>query len=183
MTREDLFKILRPIVVSKTGVPVCILADPNATAPTGDYASIEPFSTISEIGTGGSSQIQVDAVDGDANYKDLEVTVKSSQEVTVSINFYRGDARDYAGKLKQADKFPSVHETMLINGLGWMRTGEVNNLTTLNQGRQEPRSQIYIYLRRMESAKETVQQIYSTSGTAYDEHNNVVASFVSESTE
>lgn len=180
MTREELFDILYPIIINKTGVAECILADPDETAPSGEYASIEPFSTISEIGTGGMTQEQVDAVDGDTNYKDLEVTIKSSQEVTVSINFYRGSARDHATRLKQADKFPSVHETMLVNGLGWMRTGEVNNLTTLNQGKQEPRSQIYIYLRRMESAKETVQQIYYSSGTVYDEFNNVVSSFDSE---
>jgi len=174
MTREELFEIMRPIVIAKTGVTECILADPNATAPSGDYAAIEPFSNISEVGTGGTSQEIINATDG-SGYKDIEVTVRSSQEVTVSVNFYRGDARNYASKLMQADKFPSTHETMLINGLGWMRTSEVNNLTALNQGRQEPRSQIYIYLRRMEVAKEAVNQIYSVEAILYDEFGRVVS--------
>lgn len=175
MTRLELFQILRPIVISKTGVPECILADQNEPAPSGEYATIG-FMPISEIGTGGHSYKEVDAVDGNINFKDLEVTVKSSQEVQVSVNFYRGNARDYAPKLKQADQFPSVHETMLINGLGWMRTSEVNNLTALNQAEQEPRAQIYIYLRRMESATETVQAIYTTSWEIENENGDVISS-------
>lgn len=176
MTRLELFQILRPIILSKTGVPECILADPNAPAPSGEYATIEPFSNISEIGIGGNTQEEVDAVDGNPAFKDLEITVKSSQEVQVSVNFYRGNARDYAPKLKQADQFPSVHETMLINGLGWMRTSEVNNLTTLNQAEQEPRAQIYIYLRRMESATETVQAIYIAPWESQNEDGDVISS-------
>ena len=172
MTREELFDILRPIVIAKTGVTECILADPNATAPSGEYAAIEPFSNISEVGTGGTYTETVDAEDG-SDYQDIEVTIRSSQEVTVSVNFYRGNARDYAPKLMQADKFPSTQETMLINGLGWMRTSEVNNLTSLNQGQQEPRAQLYIYLRRMESMSETVQQIYTVETQGADEYGTV----------
>ena len=177
MTREELFDILRPIIIAKTGVPECILADPNAPSPKGDYASIEPFSNIVEIGTGGQTQKEIDSADGNPNFKDIELTVKSSQEVQVSINFYRGNARDYAVKVNQIDKFPSVHEAMLINGLGWMRTGAVNNLTTLNQGNYEPRAQVDVFLRRMERATETVQSIYVVSGQAQDQYGNVLGEF------
>lgn len=175
MTREELFDILRPIIVSKTGVPECILADPDAPAPSGEYASVEPFSGITEIGTGGQTQREIDAVDGNPDFKDLEITVNSNQEVQVSVNFYRGNARDYAPKLKQSDKFPSTHETMLINGLGWMRTGPINNLTTLNQGRQEPRAQVDIFIRRVEKATETVQQIYSASWEGENEDGDTIS--------
>lgn len=176
MTREQLFDILRPIITSKTGVPECILADPNSPAPKGEYASIEPFSNIVEIGTGGQSQKEIPAVDGNPSFKDLEITIKSSQEVQVSINFYRGNARDFANKVCQLDKHPSTHETMLINGLGWMRTGSVNNLTTLNQARFEARAQVDVFLRRMETATDTVQQIYVMPWSIENEDGNEISS-------
>ncbi|AUR93275.1 tail-completion protein [Vibrio phage 1.186.O._10N.286.49.E3] len=175
MTREELFDILRPIIVSKTGVPECILADPNAPAPSGEYASLEPFSNIVEIGTGGQTQKEIDAVDGDPDFKDLEITIKSSQEVQVSINFYRGGARDFANKVLQLDKHPSTHETMLVNGLGWMRTGSVNNLTALNQGNYEPRAQVDVFLRRMETATDIVQQIYAVDIEGENEYGDEVS--------
>lgn len=176
MTREELFDILRPIIASKTGVPECILADPNKKAPSGEYASIEPFSNIVEIGTGGQTQKEIDAVDGDPDFKDLEITIKSSQEVQVSINFYRGGARDFANKVLQLDKHPSTHEAMLINGLGWMRTGSVNNLTALNQGNYEPRAQVDVFLRRMEAATDTTQQIYFMPWSIENEDGDEISS-------
>lgn len=175
MTRSELFQILRPIVLQATGVPECILADPDAPAPNGEYAVIEPFSSINDLGQGGQTQIEVDAVDGNPAFKDLEITVNSQQEAQVSVNFYRGAARDYARKLMQANHLPSVFESLLVNGLGWMRTGAVNNLTTLNQGQQEPRSQIDIFIRLKESAAGTVQQIYTVEWEGENEGGDVMS--------
>lgn len=177
MTRQELFAILRPYVMSVTGVDECILADPNATAPEGNYCSIEPFSTIVEVGTGGQSQTEVDALDGNTDYKDIEVTVKTCLNVTTSINFYRGDARDQANKIRQMDKLPSFSDVLLVNGIGWLSTGVANNLTTLNQGQQEPRFQIDIELLLEETMSETVQAIYTVGVEVYDENNNQIASY------
>lgn len=50
MTDKEIFLILRPHILRVTGVPECILADPNAQAPTGEYASVRPRQGISERG-------------------------------------------------------------------------------------------------------------------------------------
>ncbi len=50
MTSLELFKLLRPIILTVTGVPECIMADPNAQAPTGPYASVRVRQAIHERG-------------------------------------------------------------------------------------------------------------------------------------
>ena len=176
MTRDDLFYILRPIIIRVTGVSECILLDPNAPSPNGEYASIEPYSSIDEVGQGWTNQEEVDSLDGNPDFKDLKLTVISSQEVKVSVNFYRGEALNFASKLLQADKLPSTHDDLFANGLGWMRVGAVNNLTALNQARFEQRAQIDIFLRRLEEvASETVQQIYSVGYEIENEDGTVIS--------
>lgn len=173
MTREELFVILRPAVLS-TGVPECILADPNEDAPDGEYASVELF-PISEIGQGGQSWKEIDSVDENQDYKDLEITIKQSQEIQVSVNFYRGNARDYAPKLMQAVYIPSINESMIVNKLGWMRTGPVNNLTALNQAVYEPRAQVDIFIRRMDTITSTVQAIYHVTAEAQNKDGDIIS--------
>lgn len=54
MTNEELFAVLRPIVMLATGVPECILADQagpgSMPAPKGPYATITPRQSVSERG-------------------------------------------------------------------------------------------------------------------------------------
>ncbi|MDX1474817.1 MAG: hypothetical protein R3309_11655, partial [Reinekea sp.] len=70
---------------------------------------------------------------------------------------------------------PDVSESLLVNGLGWMRNGAQNNLTTLNQGQQEPRSQIDIFIRLKESATGTVQQIYTVEWEGENEDGDTIS--------
>lgn len=175
MTRQELFEIIRPMIVTATGVPECILADPNAPSPDGEYAVIELL-PITQVGQGGQKYDEIDAVDGNPDFKDLEVTIRQSQEIQVSVNFYRGAARDYAPRLMQAANIPSINESLIRHRLGWMRTGPVNNLTALNQGNYEPRAQIDIFIRRMDEIKSTVQQIYSAAYEAENENGDTIAS-------
>jgi hypothetical protein len=174
MTRTQLFSILRGIVIDVTGIAECILDDQNAPAPSGEYCSIEPFSNIRMIGRGKVSQTEVAALDGDPDYMDVEETLTSLLEARVDINFFRGDARLHAQKLMFSDQRPSVSETLLTNGLGWMRTDAVNNLTVLNSAQYEPRAQISIYIQFEQSQTDTVQQIYSVDFEFKDEFDNLL---------
>lgn len=177
MTREELFAVLRPIVIDVTGVPECILADQNETDPTGEYCSIEPFDNIRKRGQAAQSWEEVDPVDGDTNYMDLQHSVTTHQIVRTSFNFYRGSARDYANLLQDADKFSSVNDTLRASNIGWMDTGAVNNLTALQSGRQEPRHQIYVTFWINRTQTETVQQIYNVPIQGEDENSNTVSDY------
>lgn len=176
MTREQLFDILRPVIIGVTGVPECILADQSVTAPSGDYCSVEPFTNMKQLGRGNVKIEEVDPLDGNPNFKDQQATLTSQVETTVSVNFYRGAAMDYAHKLMFADQRFDVGDYLFENGVGWMGCDNVNNLTMLNSGLYEPRSQIGIVVRFAHSQSSIVQQIYSSSWEIENESGDVISS-------
>ncbi len=174
MNRLELFSIMREIVLTVTGISECILDDQNYTAPSGEYCTIEPFSNLRQIGRGAVTDEEVDAEDGE-DYYDIEETLTTLIEATVSVNFYRGDARNYAQKLMFCDERSDIHEKLLVNNLGWMRTDAANNLTTLNSAQQEPRSQINIYIQFEQDQSYTVQQIYHVEFEIQNEDGDIIS--------
>ena len=139
MTDEDLFKVLRPIIIKVSGVPQCILADQNQQAPNGPYATIRPRQSINERG-------QANIYDKDIPGDKVQGNAKAQVICTCSIQFYRGDALMYAERLKQANKRYDVSIDLFKAKIGWNGTGPVNNLTALQSANQEQRSQIDIRL-------------------------------------
>lgn len=136
MDRTELFRHLSGIVRLATGVPVCALADDNNPAPSGSYASIEPYSSI--VSRGQANQNTV-GVDGGLN---VSTTIERQMLVTASINFYRDNAKLYAAKLNEGNKNPNVHALLRAAGIGWSRTSAVNNLNALQSGKIEQRAQV-----------------------------------------
>lgn len=173
MTREELFQILRPIVVNVTGVAKVILANQSTKAPTGEYCTIEPFSNLTQLGRGNVKRDAVPAQDGNPNFEDLRETLTVSIETTVSVNFYRGNAQDYAHKLMFCDQRSAVSDYLFEKGVGWMGTDAVNNLTVLNSGQYEQRSQINIRVRFKQEQQDFTQAIYEASWVIEDEYGNV----------
>lgn len=141
MTNEQLFAILRPIVLSVTGVPECILADgkPGAKAPSGAYASIRPRQSVTERG---QANIYTKDIPGDL----VEFDVRAQVIASCSINFFRGNALEYAERLKECNKRPDVSIALFKAGVGWGGTDAVNNLTGLQSAEWEQRAQITIRL-------------------------------------
>lgn len=143
MTNEELFAKIRPIVLSITGVPAVELANQEKLkdykAPTGDYATIWPRQTVIERGQ--ANVYQRDKV-GDL----VETEVRAQVMATCSVNFYRGKAHEYAERLKQANKHPSVSVALFRAGLGWNGADSVNDLTSLQSANWENRAQITIRL-------------------------------------
>lgn len=138
MTNEEIFSIIRPIILLVTGVPECILANPNGDAPRGAYCSVQPTQNIQEYAQGKI----VRKCEDDIFTEDVRTQVIAD----CSINFYRTGALDFPKKLIRADRRSDVKSMLLKANLGWFRTSDVRNLTALQSARQEPRSQISIFL-------------------------------------
>ena len=170
MTNDELFDILRPIILSVTGVPEVILANPNAPSPDGEYAAVQPQQSLTERGqaniirTAGTSTTQ-------------NVDVRAQIECTAWVNFYRGDTRSYAQKLKQCNKRPDVSATLFQSNLGWAGTSAINNLTALQSENYESRAQIALYLWYETSDQIEINSIERVSGEVQYEDGTVVATW------
>lgn len=138
MTNEEIFDIIRPVILLVTGVPECILANPNDDAPNGPYCSVQPTQNIREYAQGRI----VRNCENDIFTEDVRAQVIAE----CSINFYRKGALDFPKKLLRADRRSDAKSMLLQANLGWFRTSDIRNLTALQSARQEPRSQISIFL-------------------------------------
>lgn len=156
MTNEQLFAILRPIIMRVTGVPECILADQNAKSPNGEYASIRPRQTISERG-------QAHLVPTNRPGGLVEVDVRAQIIATATVNFYRGDAMARVERLKECNKRPDVSIDLFKASVRWLGTSAANNLTALQSVNWEQRAQISIRLGYEVSSLSEVNNILSAS--------------------
>jgi hypothetical protein len=170
MTNEQLFAILRPIIMRVTGVPECILADQNAKSPAGEYASIRPRQSITERG-----QAHIYPVDkiGDL----VTVDVRSQVVATATVNFYRGDAMARVERLQECHKRPDVSMDLFRAKVRWLGTSAANNLTALQSVNWEQRSQISIRLGYEVSNINDVNNILSASVIVEDEKARVLETF------
>jgi len=140
MTDIELFQILRPHIMRVTGVPECILADPNAQAPVNiEYASVRPRQGISERG-------QANIYTSDQRGNLVRTDVRAQIIANCEVNFYRGRALERAELLKECHKRPDVAWDLFKNKIGWGGTEAVNNLTALQASNFEQRAQIVIKL-------------------------------------
>lgn len=136
MTTQELFALLRPVVMAATGVPECILADQNENSPHGPYAALRPRQRVDQRG-------QADIVNRDLIGADkVSTTVRSRIVCTCAVNFYRGEARMYAERLHECNKLPSISMMLFKSGLGWARVGPINDLTALQSANFEQRAHV-----------------------------------------
>lgn len=142
MTELEIFKIIQPIIITVTGLDGdhVILGDPNEGAPLGPYAAVRPQQSITERGQANVRR------KNSVTPLFLDIDVRAQIIAECSVNFYRGNAMSSAQKLKQANKRSDISAILFKANLGWNRTGQVNNLTTLQSDQQEPRSQISLFL-------------------------------------
>lgn len=167
MTNNELFQILRPHIMTVTGVPQCILADPNAPAPNGEYASVRPRQSISERG---QANIYTSNRPNDTVRTDVRAQIVASCE----INFYRGQAMERAELLKQCHKRPDVAWDLFKHRIGWGGTEAVSNLTALQASNFEQRAQIIIKLWYESSSIVDINNILSASISVEDEKQRVL---------
>ena len=170
MTNLEVFNIMRQIVLTVTGVPQVILANPNAPAPSGEYASIKPKQSITQR--------------GQANiYRKTSATPQSQDEevraqiiAECSVNFYRGvSARDRAERLLQCNKRSDISTLLFQNGLGWNRAGPVNDLDALQSHNWEQRAQISVFVMYETRDEITINSIESAEWEIQDEDGTVIS--------
>lgn len=167
MTNEQLFAILRPIIMTVTGVPECILADQNAKSPTGEYASIRPRQSIDQRG-----QAHIYPINkvGDL----VTVDVRAQVIATASVNFYRGDAMARVERLKECNKRPDVSIDLFKAKVRWLGTSAANNLTALQSVNWEQRANISIRLGYEVSNINDINNILSASVIVENEDGEVL---------
>jgi hypothetical protein len=153
---------VREIVVLATGMKeeTVILANQDGPRPT------QTFATVNIIGEQTRGQGYVKGTETDVkfgvggNYRDLDLELRRPANFTASVNFYGERSKSYAGTLQQANKRVHVDAYMMANNLGWLRAGGVRDLTDIEFGRYFRRAQIDLDMMVMDTAVDTVQQIY-----------------------
>lgn len=159
MTRTELFDILRPIILSVSGVPECILADPNAPAPDGEYAVVEPFYKIREFGQPNSTN--------QFNSGELTISEIVYRQLVAecAIDFYRGsNPHGRASKIKSCNRRYSVSSALRAANVGWHSSSDVMNLNGLQADAVEQRARIAIRIRYVEAdSPEDINSIESGS--------------------
>lgn len=139
MTNNEIFAALRPHILNVTGVSECILADPNGPSPDGAYASVRPRQSIRERG-------QANIIMTDGANDTIVYEIRAQIVASCEINFFRGEAMQYAEMLKECHKRPDVCWPLWQTGIGWGGTEPVNNLTALQASNFEQRAQIIVKL-------------------------------------
>jgi hypothetical protein len=133
MTNEQLFQLIRQIILSVTNVPEVILANQNKPAPSGVYCTVEPKKSIRERG---QANIYRNDVVGDK----INVDVRAQVIVEADIQFYRGDPFTETEKLNQCNKRPDISALLFQNGVGWLSASTTLDLTALQSNNFERRA-------------------------------------------
>ena len=170
MTNLEVFDIMRQIVLTVTGVPEVILANPNAPSPPGEYASIKPKQSITQRGQANIYR----KTSASPLSQDEEVRAQIIAEC--SINFYRGvSARDRAERLLQCNKRSDISALLFTNGLGWNRAGPINDLDALQSNNWEQRAQISVFVMYETRDEITINSIESAEWEIQYEDGTVIA--------
>lgn len=161
MTDLEIFQKVRPLIMMATGVPECILADPNIDAPSGAYASVRVSGSMDEHGQ---------PITRKTNAANSQVTydVRAQIIAEVVIDFYRGEALHFARRLRGAYRRPKVSAYMFQNNFGWNRLGAVNNLSTLQSAGVEQRANVSLFIRYEEYDPDLVETINVIEKVPYE---------------
>lgn len=178
MTNNELFSIVRQIVMYVTGLGDgnIVIRDPNIGSPPGEYCSVEVSGTSRRYAKGGSRFTNVGPISSPiGNVFDVNQEVRQSIIRDVSLNFYRGNANDYAVMMLGAKQRTDVHNLLLANNVGWISTGPVNDLTALQSNQKEARAEVTITVSTLETQNVTSNAIYQSTLSAENETGTEVA--------
>lgn len=167
MTNSEIFTILRPHIMTVTGVSECILADPNGMSPDGSYASLRPRQSIRERG-----QANIRLIDMTDNK--VRHDIRAQVVCDVVLDFFRDGAMEYAEKLKQCFKRPDVVWPLWSSGIGVRGIGDVQNLTALQASNFEERANVTMQLYYETSNIVDINNILSASFSVENESGDVL---------
>lgn len=167
MNDVDLFKILRPHVLRVSGVPEVILAPQNHQSPKGEYASIQVRYNTSERG-------QANISSKDIPDDKIETDIRPQRVMTCVIEFYRGEARQYAANLQQMNRRSDVMWPLFVEGISIRNMGVVLDLTELQASNYEPRARIEMVLWMEGSSKVIDNKILGVNVVVSDEKGHIL---------
>lgn len=167
MTRDQIFDVLRPIIMSVTGVPECILENPNREAPSGEYAAVNPKMSPKQKG-----QAIIDRVAKPGMLQG--VNVRRQVETSVAVNFYRGDSRSRAELLIECHKLPNIADSLFRARIGWGGIGPINDLTSLQSENFESRAHVQIELLHEIAIETDINSIESVEVRVQNEQGTVI---------
>lgn len=159
-----IFDALYDVIIEIGGAGECIMADQNAPAPDGSYASVF-FKQFTSIGAPAPRTI---------TNEDGTFSVKHEQlyGVTVMVDFWRNDALFKASNIigLQYNNFsPSVMQGLRNAGICILGVSNATNLSALQSAQMEPRAQIEIsmtYTRDI-NASDNAQKIKKVPAKIY----------------
>ena len=175
MTSHELYQLVRTIVLNVTGMPEAIKAEQGAPSPSGEYATIKTTTGRRQHGQAiikRSNTALVDSPIGPVH--DVNQEIKPQVIAQAIINFYRGNAHDYAESLLGANKRADISALLFQSGVGWQRAEGPTDLTALQSNEFEPRAQITLQLMYEQSYSETINSIYSVEVITEDEDANTL---------
>lgn len=179
MANLDLYKLIKEIVTTVTGVPKVILSNPNAPSPSGEYCAISVTQTTRQRSQPAVIMSNVDQPSGGINWVGVNHRVSRNCQTDVSINFYRGSAHEYARKVFGANKRPDISALLLTNNVGWLRSGTVNNLNALQSENWESRAQLSVTLMYSEIDDVVTNGIYKVPIQIENEKGEIILEDVS----
>lgn len=168
MQNNYLFDKLRPIIIKATGVPECLYGYQNQPAVKGSYCAVA-ISNVRERGQANQTN-KFNKPERAIDYK-----VRRQLIATVTVNFYRNGAMDYAQLLHQAFKLPNIQMDLLRAGVAFTGTSYVTNVTELFSGNQEERAHIELYVYFTLESDDRVNVIERGDIVVKDENDNFIA--------
>lgn len=170
MTNIELYRLLHPAVMTASGVPFIIPGGDNEDAPKGPYASIHVRTDIRERGMAFKDRRLL------PDNETFEHKIRSQQEVTCTVEFYRAGAKEYAANMLQLDKREDIIWALYKAGLNIMSTGPVLDLTALQSNQHEERARVDIYLRMQVARKYEINRIMEVTGVVSSEDGDQLQS-------
>lgn len=153
-----------------------IIRNPGIQSPASQYCSIEVNGAGRRYAKAGIRFSNVGPVSSPiGNVFDSVQQVRQTVLRDVSLNFYRGEANDLAIIMLGAKARADVHNLLMINNLGWISTGPVNDLTALQSGSYEQRAEVTITIASMETQDVTTNAIYETETSVQNESGVEIA--------
>lgn len=170
MTNLELYKLLYPAVLLASGVPKIIPGADNGDAASGSYASIHVRTGVRERGMAFKDRRLL------PDNETFEHTIRSQQEVTCTVEFYRAGAKEYASNMLQMDKRDDIVWTLFKAGISIMSTGPVLDLTALQSNQYEERARVDIFLRMQGSRKYNINRIMEVGVAVQNEDGDQMQS-------
>jgi hypothetical protein len=139
MILDEVNDVLRKLIREELGFKMNQVFPANRNQPTGTL----PFITvlITSIGSEGWDDVKIK----DQGFFVIE-TATGVRRLSVSVQFFRGDAQTLANKLRTRFQMTSAIQKLRKLGLGLVSFSPVKDLSAVNNTKWEPRAQILMEL-------------------------------------